>query len=130
MKKIILYGNAKDLALIKATSFRFDFISNDESYIVYKVTKIEDFKIINKLKQILNIKIILLVKCQEDNVQLSAIETNLLLAMIKEDLVKVICIDNNISRTTYYNILKKMLQKTNLESVEALRYWAILHLSV
>ena len=130
MKKIILYGNEKDRSVLDGLKYPYDFIFNNTSYIIYKVSNINDFKKINIIKKNLAIKIILVVKGQKSNITFDDKETEFLISILKYDLAKQAAFDLNISRQGFYLRAKKMLQKTNLESIEALRYWAILHLSV
>ena len=130
MKKILLFGNEREALTLGKNNFSFDFAPSSSSYIIYKISRVEDFCIAKKLKALLSIKLILVIKSQSSNIVFSKDETLFINSIIKNDLVKFTCIDLKISKSSYYNVLKKMLQKTGQESIEALRYWAILHLSI
>lgn len=68
--------------------------------------------------------------CIVRNASLTSNENDFLSHLMLDDCVKRSCADLGISKSGYYKVMKKLLGKLNLESVEQLKAWALLHLSV
>lgn len=68
--------------------------------------------------------------CIARRAALTSSDNEFLSHLILDDCVKRSCMDLGISKSGYYKMVKKLLGKLNLKSVEQLKAWALLHLSV